>query len=213
VVPDRGTLGPDHPIWVEFARSMAPLAGLAARMLAGAVSERTRTAKRVLDIAAGHGLFGITLAAENPEIEVVAQDWGNVLQVAQENADAAGLGSRFTQLPGSAFEVSFGGPYDLVLLTNFLHHFDAPTCEGLLRKVRDALADGGAAITLEAVPDENRVAPAAAATFSLVMLATTPAGDAYTFSELEAMFRRAGFRRSELRELPVQMQRVVVSER
>jgi hypothetical protein len=89
--------------------------------------------------------------------------------------------------------VDFGGPYDAVLLTNFLHHFDVATCVGLLRKVRAALKPGGISATLEFVPNEDRVSPPMAAGFSLTMLISTPAGDAYTFRELEAMHREAGF--------------------
>ena len=36
----------------------------------------------------------------------------------------------------------WGGPYDVVLLTNFLHHFDLPTCERLAGKAHAALAPG-----------------------------------------------------------------------
>ena len=96
-------------------------------------------------------------------------------------------------LPGSAFDVPFGGPYDAVLLTNFLHHFDVPTCVGLLKKVRAALKPGGISATLEFMPNEDRVSPPMAAGFSLTMLTSTPAGDAYPFSELEAMHHEAGF--------------------
>jgi 2-polyprenyl-3-methyl-5-hydroxy-6-metoxy-1,4-benzoquinol methylase len=80
---------------------------------------------RVLDIAAGHGLFGIEIAKQNREAHIVALDWARVLDVAYENACKAGVGKRYERLPGSAFEVDYGGPYDAVLLTNFLHHFDA----------------------------------------------------------------------------------------
>jgi hypothetical protein len=96
-------------------------------------------------------------------------------------------------LPGSAFEVDFGGPYDAVLLTNFLHHFDQPACVGLLRKVHGALRPGGRAATLEFVPNEDRVSPPMPAAFSMTMLTSTAAGDAYTLSELTAMYHQAGF--------------------
>jgi len=89
--------------------------------------------------------------------------------------------------------VDFGGPYDAVLLTNFLHHFDVPTCVVLLKKVRGALRPGGRAATLEFVPNEDRVSPPTPAAFALTMLASTPAGDAYTLSELTAMYTEAGF--------------------
>jgi len=89
--------------------------------------------------------------------------------------------------------VDYGGPYDIVLLTNFLHHFDPQTCTGLLKKVRAAINRGGRVAALEFVPNEDRVSPPMAAGFSLMMLATTPGGDAYTFRDLEQMYRAAAF--------------------
>jgi len=83
----------------------------------------------------------------------------------------------------------------------------------LLRKVRAALAEGGRAVTLEFVPNEDRVTPTDAAAFSVMMLTSTPAGDAYTFAELERMFANAGFSRSTLHPLPPTIQQVIVSEK
>jgi hypothetical protein len=45
------------------------------------------------------------------------------------------------------------------------------------------------------------------------MLGGTPAGDAYTFAELEEMFRHAGFSGSEMHELPPTIERVVISQK
>ena len=213
VVDAGGATAPEHPMWVDFARAMAPLAGLAAQLLANLLDADAGRPWHVLDIAAGHGLFGITLAARNPRASVVALDWANVLTVAEENARAAGVADRFRTLPGSAFTLDYGRDYDLVLLTNFLHHFDEEACVAVLRKVHAALRPGGRAVTVEMIPDENRVTPPEAATFALVMLAGTPGGDAYPFSEFERMFHRAGFARSELHPLPPGFLRAVISYR
>jgi ubiquinone/menaquinone biosynthesis C-methylase UbiE len=167
----------------------------------------------VLDVAAGHGMFGLAFAEAYPRAEVTALDWPAVLVVAREHARAAGVDGRFHTLAGSAFETPLGGPYDLVLLPNFLHHFDPATCEGLLVTVGRALAPGGRVVTVEFVPDEGRVTPPHAAMFGLVMLCTTPAGDAYTFAELDAMFRRAGFARSRLRVPGPAGPQVIISQR
>ena len=99
----------------------------------------------------------------------------------------------------------------MVLLTNFLHHFDAPTNEELLRKVHAALAPGGRAVTLEFVPNDDRVTPPEAATFSMIMLGSTPHGDAYTFAEFERMFSHAGFTRSEHFRQPPMPESVIIS--
>jgi SAM-dependent methyltransferase len=193
VLPGDGSVEPENPIWVEFAHGMAPMMGALAGPLGAIVLDGLAGPLRVLDIAAGHGLFGIEVAKLNPEAHITAVDWAAVLEVARANARKAGVEERYQLLPGSAFDVEYGGPYDIVLLTNFLHHFDPPTCVGLLRKVRAALKAGGRAAALEFVPNEDRVSPPMAAAFSLTMLASTAAGDAYTFRELEKMYRDAGF--------------------
>jgi hypothetical protein len=64
---------------------------------------------------------------------------------------------------------------------------------GLLKKVHGALRPGGRAATLEFVPNEDRVSPPMPAAFSMTMLTSTAAGDAYTLSELTAMYHQAGF--------------------
>jgi ubiquinone/menaquinone biosynthesis C-methylase UbiE len=210
---NEGTIGPDHPVWVKFARGMAPMMALPAQLISKLVDPSADRKLRILDIAAGHGLFGITFAKNNPQAEITAVDWKAVLEVAKENAQRAGVGDRYHTIEGSAFDVDYGSGYDLVLLTNFLHHFDPPTNETLLRKVHHALADGGRAVTLEFVPNDDRVSPPDAAGFSMMMLSGTPSGDAYTFAELERMFTNAGFSRSTLHPLPPTIQQVVISEK
>jgi len=202
---------PDHPMWVKFARAMQPMMAMPAQLMAQLADAKHDQPLRVLDIAAGHGLFGIAFAKQNPQLQVTAVDWPKVVEVAKENAQAAGVADRYHTNPGSAFDVDYGTGYDIVLLTNFLHHFDKATCEVLLKKVHAALADGGRAVTLEFVPNDDRITPPQAAVFSMQMLGGTPAGDAYTFVELEQMFRNAGFSQSEMHELPPTIERVIVS--
>ena len=213
VMEDEGTVSNENPVWVKFARGMAPMMAMPAQLLAKLVDPQPAGKLKILDIAAGHGLFGIAFATNNPEAEVTAVDWKPVLEVAKENAQKAGVSDRYHTIEGSAFDVDFGAGYDLILLTNFLHHFDPSTNDTLLRKVHAALADGGRAATLEFVPNEDRVTPPDSAAFSMIMLIGTPSGDAYTFSQLERMFANAGFSRSTLHPLPPTFQQVVVSEK
>jgi len=213
VISEEGVVAPEHPIWVKFARAMAPTMAMPSQLMAKLVDEKADRKLKILDIAAGHGLFGIAFAKNNPQAEIVALDWAPVLEVAKENARNAAVSERYNTIEGSAFDIDYGSGYDLVLLTNFLHHFDMATCEALLRKVRAALADGGSAVTLEFVPNEDRISPPEAAGFSMMMLAGTPSGDAYTFSELESMFSNAGFARSEIHPLPPSIEQVVISHK
>lgn len=207
-----GSMAPENPMWVHFARSMAPLMALPAERIAQGVGASTGKAK-VLDVAAGHGLFGIAIARHNPEAQIYPVDWPAVLEVARENAEKSGVAGRYHPIPGSAFEVEFGEGYDAVLLTNFLHHFDPPTIEKFLRKVRAALADNGRVITLEFVPNDDRISPRFPAAFSLMMLGTTPSGDAYTIGEYERMFANAGFGAVEMQALPPTVHKVLIARK
>jgi len=211
VLPDEGVLAPDHPYWADFARAIAPAGHFMGPRLATLLNVSAGGRIRVLDIAAGHGLYGIAVAIQNPQAEVVALDWPSVLAVAQGNAEAASVADRYRTIPGSAFTEEFGERYDLVLLTNFLSDFDAATCELLLTKVHAALVPGGRAVALQFVVNDDRVSTPVAAYLSLALLTTTPGGDNYTFGELDRMFRNTGFLRTELHELPPE--RVVIAYR
>jgi SAM-dependent methyltransferase len=206
----EGNMVPENPDWVKFARAMMPMMVMPAQIMTAELLKGGE-AHKVLDIAAGHGIYGITVAKQNPRAEIYACDWKNVLAVAEENARAMGVGDRHHLIPGSAFEVDFGGGYDLALVANFLHHFDPPTCTTFMKKVHASLSPGGRAAIVEFVPNPDRVSPPMAAAFSMVMLATTPAGDAYTFTELESIAKDAGFSRVELAPAALGLDRLVIA--
>jgi ubiquinone/menaquinone biosynthesis C-methylase UbiE len=209
ILKGQGTVEPDNEVWREFARAMVPMMMPAAQFLASHAPREG--ALKVLDIAAGHGMFGIHCALRNPEAQVYALDWPAVLDVADENAKKMGVGDRVHRIEGDAFTVDMGSAYDMVLIPNFLHHFDEPTNVSFLKRVYAALKPGGRVLTLEFVPNEDRVTPANQASFALMMLGTTASGDAFTFSELSRMASAAGFARSEWMDVPQSPERLVIS--
>ncbi len=210
-LPQGGVTEPEFDEWVTFAESMTPIMRTAAEFIAELAMAPGPPPRWVLDLAAGHGLFGLALAKRVSEAQIVAQDWPNVLEVAKRNAELAGVADRYHLLPGDAFKVDLGGPFDTVILTNFLHHFTKGECQQLLRRISECLNPGGRLFTLEFIPNADRVSPPIPATFSLMMLGLTPKGDAYTMEELEAMLIDSGFSHNELRQIPQSPQQLVVS--
>ncbi len=187
------TVSDENPVWETFARAMMPMMMPPAQAIAEILGVADAGPIRVLDIAAGHGIFGIVIAQRNAQAAIVASDWAGVLKVATENAAKMGVGARHTVLAGDAFTADWGTGFDLALMTNFLHHFDIPTCTTLLKKVVAALKPGGRVAVLEFVPNDDRITPPGPAMFAMQMLGGTPAGDAYTLKELTAMLEDAGF--------------------
>jgi 2-polyprenyl-3-methyl-5-hydroxy-6-metoxy-1,4-benzoquinol methylase len=210
---EEGSMEPEHPMWVEFAQGMMPMMAPAAHEIAAILACDPHPVRKVLDLAAGHGIFGIAMAQKFPDAQVTALDWAPVLAVATRNAAKFGVADRYRTIAGSAFEAEFGEGYDVVLVTNFYHHFDVPTCRDLATKIHDSLAPEGRMVTLEFMPNEDRVTPPELARFALTMLATTAHGDAYTFAEYDLMFRQAGFAANVKHQLQRSMQRVIVSHK
>jgi ubiquinone/menaquinone biosynthesis C-methylase UbiE len=208
----QGTLVPENPDWVKFAEAMMPLMHMPAEMMAAELRKEGEVQK-VLDISASHGIWGLAVAKQNPSAHIYAVDWKNVLEVASRNALAMGFADRYHLLPGSAFDVDFGSDYDLILIPNFLHHFDLPTCTTFMRKVHASLKPGGRAAIVDLVPNPDRITPPTAAAFSMMMLATTPSGDAYTLAEYEDISKGAGFSRVELVPEQIGLDRLVIAYR
>jgi ubiquinone/menaquinone biosynthesis C-methylase UbiE len=201
----EGSVAPEHPMWVSFAHNMGPLMVPAAAGLAESIALDPSRPTKVLDIAAGHGMWGLAFAMKLPRAQVVALDWAPVLEVARENARAAGVADRFSTIAGSAFDVDLGENYDVVLVPNFLHHFNTDDCIRFLKRAHAALRSGGKVAIVEFVPNEDRVTPPGVAGFSLIMLATTPEGDAYTFAEYADMLAQSGFGVPTQHSLPASM--------
>jgi len=197
-----GTIAPEHPVWLEFARSMAPMMMPPAQALTSMIELDPARETRVLDISASHGMWGISFAKKYPKARVTAVDWAPVLEVTRETASRLGVSDRFSTIAGSAFEVEFGTNYDLILVPNFLHHFNPDDCVRFLKKAHASLRSDGRVAIIEFVPNADRISPPQSAGFSLVMLATTPEGDAYTEAEFQQMLNQAGFKSAKAHPLP-----------
>ena len=184
---------------------MAPMAG----PLAAVVLEGHAGPVRVLDIAAGHGLFGIEIAKQNPQARVTA--WTGRRCCAWPGKRAEGRSAR--PLPDAPRQRLRGG-LRRPLRCRAAHQFPAPlrppTCVGLLKKVHAALtarrARRHARIRAQRRP---RLAPHARG-LQHDHADSTPAGDAYTLSELTAMYTEAGFSGITAHPIPMSPHTVVM---
>jgi hypothetical protein len=213
-LPWAGTLAPEHPYWSQFARVLAPIGAANAVLLADLLDYPPSAPIRVLDIACGHGHYGIAVAKRNPLAEIFAQDWPAVLEMAVANARDAGVSQRYHAIPGDVFSANLGERYDVALITNFLPDLGPAECEQLLARIRSALANQGRAVVLQCIPGVDRLSPPNGPSLALSLLVQTPEGDVYTCQELAEMFKRAGFARTEMRELgPSANQHVMIGHR
>ena len=205
---------PSHEFWETFARSSAGLAFPAAAALAAQVAPLAAAKKklRVLDVAAGSGIYGHTLL-RTPGVEVTFLDWPNVLPETRAWGDRLGIDqTRAHYLPGSVFEAELGGPYDVIIASHLYHHFDPKTCQALTRRLAGALAPGGRLAVNDFVTGPGLENPGATM-FSLVMLVWTRSGKAYSEDDYVAWMLEAGLRRPSAHPMPGMPNTWLISER
>jgi ubiquinone/menaquinone biosynthesis C-methylase UbiE len=184
----------------EFVNDIFPLSYGAARALAKELDFGDRgQAVRILDLAAGSGVWGITLAESSPRVNVTAVDWPGILDLTRENAERRGLGSRFSYVAGDLASVDFGRGYDVAVLGHILHSEGEQRGRALLRKTFDALAPGGTIAIQEFLVEKDRSGPPVGLIFAVNMLVNTDTGDTWSFEELAGWLEDAGY--EEVRSL------------
>ena len=189
--------------FAQFVESLFPLSFPAAN----ALGQHLRVAKlsapvSVLDIGAGSGVWGITVAKQSPHVRIHAVDWPQVLQVTKRVARKHGVANRLTTAPGDFFAADFGQDHRLATIGHILHSEGRERSQRLLKKVFDALAPGGTVAIQEFIPNADRTGPPAALIFAVNMHVNTEAGDTFTFSEMSQWLRAAGFKNPRLLDVP-----------
>ena len=172
-----------------FANNYAAARALAAHLLL----KEPAGPYRVLDLAAGSGVWSIALAEKSPRVRVTVVDWPAVIPVCQKVTARHGVADRYDYKPGDLLEADFGTGYQAATLGHILHSEGEKRSRELLRKVFAALAPGGVIAIAEMVPNDDRTGPAMPLIFAVNMLVHTDEGDTFTFGEMSGWLREAGF--------------------
>ena len=148
---------------------------------------------RILDIAAGSGVWSIAIAKKYPDAHVTVVDWPGVIPVCQKVTNRMGVADRYDYRPGDLLQVEFGGGYQVATLGHILHSEGEQRSRQLLKKVFASLAPGGTIAIAEMIADDDRSGPPHAMIFAVNMLIHTDAGDTFTFAEMSQWLKEAGF--------------------
>jgi acetylserotonin N-methyltransferase len=159
--------------------------------VAAAQHERLATAKRVLDVGAGSGVFSIAIAQHRAELRCTAMDLPAVCDVARDYIARGGVADRVDAVAVDMFRDAWPAGHDVVFLSNVFHDWSPATNTAIARSAFAALPSGGAIMLHEMVVEDD-AGPVTTAGFSLLMLTTTE-GKQYTLAELGRMLLDAGF--------------------
>lgn len=150
------------------------------------------SAKTLLDIGGGTGIYAIACLQKNPHLKAVVWDRKEVLKVAGEMAVSYGVADRLDLVPGDMFADPVPAA-DVMLLSNILHDWDGPECLRLLKRCADALPAGGRALVHDVYLDDDLGGPFAVAMYSAALFTLTE-GRAYSSSEYRQWLMTAGLK-------------------
>jgi ubiquinone/menaquinone biosynthesis C-methylase UbiE len=157
---------------------------------------------KVLDLAAGSGVWGFSLAANAPNVSVTAVDWPVVLEVTKRSATRLGVAERSSFIAGDLSEVNFGSGYDVATLGHILHSEGETQSRTLFKKVFGALAPGGSIAIAEFLVDDERAKETMGLIFAVNMLVNTDDGDTFSANEIFSWLREAGFENTRTLDAP-----------
>jgi SAM-dependent methyltransferase len=152
---------------------------------------------KVLDIAAGSGVFGIAFAQQSPQVTVTAVDWPKVIEITRRTAARCGVGERCAFVAGDIDAADFGAGYNVATLGHILHSEGAERSRKLLYKTYQAMAPGGTIVIAEFLVNADRRGPVNGLLFDVNMLVHTDhteKGGTYSFEEIRGWLEECGFR-------------------
>ncbi len=189
--------------FAEFVESLFPLSAPAAQALAEELKlSRKRKAFSILDLGAGSGVWGITLAKHAASAKILAVDWPDVLKTTRKVAKKHGVGKQLKTAAGDLLEADFGKDHLVATIGHILHSEGEARSRELLKRTFDALAPGGTVAIMEFLPNDQRSGPPLPLIFAVNMLLNTQKGDTFTFREISAWLKEAGFENPRLMEVP-----------
>jgi SAM-dependent methyltransferase len=163
---------------------------------------KRRELVRVLDVAAGSGIWGIALAQQSPHVRVTAQDWPEMIPTTKRITQKFRVGDRFSYIEGDVLEADFSDGYDIATLGHILHTEGEERSRKLLAKVFRALKSGGTIAIAEWLVNDDRTKPLNGLLFAVNMLVHSERGDTFSFNEIKKWLEDAGFKKVRKLEAP-----------
>lgn len=186
-----------------LVENIIPMSYATAQTLAAHLKlAKAKNELRVLDLAAGSGIWGIALAQASPGVRVTAVDWAGMTPTTRRITQEFGVGDRFKFIEGDLLEADFGKDYGVATLGHILHSEGEERSRQLLKKTFRALKSGGTIAIAEWLVNDERTQPLPPLMFAVQMLVNTEKGDTFTFNEIKGWLEKAGFKKVRKVEAP-----------
>ena len=150
-------------------------------------------AKTMLDIGGGPGTYSLEWCKLHNHLKATVFDIAPVLEVSKNYIESYGLQDRVDTKPGDFHKDDLGdSQYDLVLMANILHMYDADISKALVAKAVKAVKPGGRIVIHGFCTNEDQTGPMDDTLFSLNIGMLTEGGRAHPVQEKVDWLKEAG---------------------
>ena len=195
----RMDTGAELQVWEKLVLGIIPIAEPVAKALCEILKiDAEQKGIKVLDIAGGSSIFGMTILSRDSSAKVTQLDWSNVNSVAKKLNRERGLEGKIRFIDGEHHSAPIEtNHYDLVLASNFCRFESPKGNQELFAKAHSALKPGGIFVVNDFMPNEERTEPTFALRFSVYTLTHTPEGECWALSQYSEWLKKAGFNQIE----------------
>lgn len=185
-------LGADE--WDVYQRGMRSGANIAAAELARRLPVPPG-ARDLLDIGGSHGQYSVALCRRHPDLRAVVLDLPQAVAAAAPILAREGMGDRVKHWAADAREADLGErSYDVILIFNLIHHFQADANRDLFVRCARALRPGGMLAVGDMIRPDGPGASGQLDALVDLYFAVTSAAGSYTYGEVSGWQAQAGLR-------------------
>jgi hypothetical protein len=183
----------DPEAWGHYQQAMLETARFDAPTLVKHVPVR-QGATRLLDLGGSHGLLGAAICRRHPPMRALVLDLARAVTHARALAEREGIADLVEHREGDLTVDELGSGWDVVLLSNILHHFQPAEIVAILKRGHAALQSDGTVAIWEIERPKRHARPGEGDGVALFFRLTSTAG-AYSGDEYASWLAEAGFQR------------------
>ncbi|NIP42470.1 MAG: methyltransferase domain-containing protein [candidate division Zixibacteria bacterium] len=145
----------------------------------------------MLDIGGSHGIYSSAISRMNPQMRAEVLELPNVIETARNVARDLGTDDLVTHIEGDILKTELRNDYDLVFMSNLIHHIPEELLIRVIRQIYNHINPGGTIAIWDFSEAEGEPELVSSA-FSLFFYMTSKAR-CYSLEEIEQLLSDAGF--------------------
>jgi precorrin-6B methylase 2 len=183
-----------HPgTWEQYYAGMLD----GARLACDEVVSKVRlppTARKLIDVGGGHGLYSIKFCQKYPQLNATVFDWPQALEAAKTTIAVENMQNKVSLQEGDLWADELGNGYDVALVFNMVHMYSPEKNSELIQRVAATLESGGLLVIMEQIATMGRGSAAKAiARLQGLQLFNSVMGQTYSREEIENWLTNARF--------------------